>query len=517
MKTEKGRTVRVKQFYLLLIPLLLSSFTHLWNPVGFPDLFYDEGVYMRRAMHVLEGLGPQEFNNYYDHPFFGQLFLAGIFKLTNYPDSVEPSVSIHSIESLYLFPRVIMGILAIIDTFLIYKIAEKQYNKKVAIIASMLFAVMPLTWITRRILLDSILLPFLLLAVLFAIQSARSRRRNFFILLSGVCLGIAIFTKIPAVTMIPIVTYLIMRDGLNRDRSKQAKLKALGLWIIPVILIPTLWPLESIVYGNFDSFIRTVVWQTQRSDVSIGLPWITGAFILFDPALFILSILGGIYATRKKEWLILLWTIPYLVFLILIGQTNYFYWTALLPVFCIVSAVVLVEWLPRLVTNWRVSRILVSVITWSVLLFGLTTTIAIITNDISLSQRQAAVYVVSYLADHDETDMTVISSPTYSWMFKYIFKADNVLVDFRDVIFYPIATQNWILVVDPHYKKDMETEPSLKALYDQGRITATFSNDLLDINTIQYPYTNFMVTQEGEQIEILIMSTSSGIKPEIEH
>ena len=55
-----------------------------------------------------------------------------------------------------------MGLLAVIDTFMVYKIAERRYNRNIALVASLLFAVTPLTWLTRMILLESILLPFLL-------------------------------------------------------------------------------------------------------------------------------------------------------------------------------------------------------------------------------------------------------------------------------------------------------------------------------------------------------------------
>src|ERR671931_1887898 len=72
---------------------------------------------------------------------------------------------------LYLIPRVLMGILAVVDTFLIYKISERRYNRNVAIIASILFAVMPLSWLMRRILLDTILMPFLLSSILFAVYN----------------------------------------------------------------------------------------------------------------------------------------------------------------------------------------------------------------------------------------------------------------------------------------------------------------------------------------------------------
>ena len=75
----------------LFIPLVLSAFTHFWNPIGFPSLYFDEGIYMRRAMHILSGQGPQEDLTFYDHPYFGQLFLAAILGSIGYPHSMNPS------------------------------------------------------------------------------------------------------------------------------------------------------------------------------------------------------------------------------------------------------------------------------------------------------------------------------------------------------------------------------------------------------------------------------------------
>ena len=67
-----------------------------------------------------------------------------------------------------------MGILAVVDTFLVYKIADARYNRKVAFISATLFAVLPSTWFLGRIIIDSIALPFLLLSILFAIYYAKS-------------------------------------------------------------------------------------------------------------------------------------------------------------------------------------------------------------------------------------------------------------------------------------------------------------------------------------------------------
>ena len=123
-----------------------------------------------------------------------------------------------------------MGALAVVDTFLIFKVAERRYNNRnVAFIATILFAVMPMSWLVRRILLDSLFLPFLLLSILFAMGIKNRNTKNsdnlsyilnskdcsdnkMFLLplLSGIFLGLAVFTKIPAFTLLPLVGLLIL-------------------------------------------------------------------------------------------------------------------------------------------------------------------------------------------------------------------------------------------------------------------------------------------------------------------
>ena len=126
-----------------------------------------------------DGLGPKEDAARYDHPYFGWLFLGSIFSIINYPDSANPTPgNVHSIEMVWLFPRVIMGILAVIDTFLIYKIAEWRYNRNTAFIAAILFAVMPYTWLIRSVLIEPIQLPFLLTSILLALYSGLNARQK---------------------------------------------------------------------------------------------------------------------------------------------------------------------------------------------------------------------------------------------------------------------------------------------------------------------------------------------------
>ena len=123
---------RSNLFIIILIGL--AAFTHLWNPIGFPYPEFDEGIYMGRGLYLLtyQDFDDPIFIN--DHPYFGNLFMAGLFKLANFVDPNLLNTSEHGYENsiiqLFLSSRLAMGLLAIIDTILIYKIVERVYKNR---------------------------------------------------------------------------------------------------------------------------------------------------------------------------------------------------------------------------------------------------------------------------------------------------------------------------------------------------------------------------------------------------
>jgi Dolichyl-phosphate-mannose-protein mannosyltransferase len=500
---------------LVLIPLALCAYTHLWNPAGFPNIFYDEGVYMRRAMHVMEGLGPQE-AYYYDHPFFGQTFLGGVLKIIGYPQLLNPSADLHSIESLYQVPRTMMGILAVIDTFLIYKISDRMYNRNVALFASILFAVMPATWFTRMILLDSILLPFLLLSILLAIHTSKSKlekrskinnNNNILIVFSGIFLGLAIFTKIPAFTMIPLIAFLIYR---NNNRS----LKTLGAWFVPVISIPLLWPAQSILAGAFYSWTNDVLWQINRENA--GLPWIVFFLAITDPLIFITGFAGLAYSFIRRDYLILLWTLPFIAFLAAIGYANFFYWIPILPALCIGAAKLLFDLIQK---SKKISQKAFKVaILLSIIIFGLGSTTLLIVTDVTSAQFESASYVASYLEEGRGPDSTknptvIISNPVYSWILKYVFDKDHVLSDYRDLLYFPVDTakSRVLLIDDPRFVLDIGNEDNhlLHQLYSNTSMIAIFKGKVTNFDLGLYPYTSMIENYEGSEVKIRVNNSNS--------
>jgi hypothetical protein len=511
-----SRQVYSMSVLLVLLPLALSAYTHLWNPAGFPNIFYDEGVYMRRAMHVMEGLGPQE-AYYYDHPFFGQIFLGAIFKIIGYPESLNPSADLHSIESLYQVPRVLMGILAVIDTFLIYKISERMYNRNVALFASILFAVMPSTWFTRMILLDSILLPFLLLSILLAVYTSKSKserrsniiNNNILILLSGILLGLAIFTKIPAFTMIPLVAFLIYR---NNKRT----LKTLGLWFVPVILIPVLWPAQSLVAGAFNSWTNDVLWQINRENA--GLPWIVFLLAIIDPLIFVVGFASLAYSFIRRDYLILLWILPFIAFLAAMGYANFFYWVPILPALCIGAGKLLFDIMQK---SKKISRkVLRVVILLSIIILGVTSSTLLIVTDVTSAQFESAAYVASYLEEgtraagtEKDNPTVIISNPIYSWILKYVFDKDHVLSDYRDMLYSPVDTakSKVLLIDDPRFMLDIGNEDNqlLHELYSNTSTIATFKGKVTNFDLGLYPYTSMVENYEGSEIKIRVNNSDS--------
>ncbi len=482
--------IKHRSFYLLIIPLALSAFTHLWNPIGFPDIFYDEGVYMRRAMHVIDGLGPQE-GFFHDHPFFGQLFIAGALAIVGYPDSLNISTDVGSMEMLYTVPRILMGILAVVDTFLIYKISERRYGRNVAIIASILFAVMPVTWLLRRILLDSILLPFLLTSILLALSAKDSKNKNLLAVLSGVCLGIAIFTKIPIFIMIPVIAFLVYTNNRNA--------RTLGLWFVPVILIPLIWPAQAVSAGQFDLWTKDILWQVQRESAGFGS--IVFDFFIFDPVLFLVGIAGLVYAAVKKDVFLLLWGIPFIIFLVLIGYVQYFHWIPVLPTFCVAAARLIVD-LVSSVKKKTLQYPALLVITCVIGIFGVVSSTMLITTNVS-AQFEATSFVAQRMQDND-SNITLISSPVYSWIFIYVFDEDNVFTDYRDLLFYPVETEQVILIADQHFKYNIGAGEQLGIMYNSTRTIATFEGDVFRYDLGKYPYTNMKLNYEGSLIEVRI-------------
>ena len=564
---------------------MLSAFTHLFNPIGFPTIDHDEGHYMRRTVEVLNGLGPQEskdiFPNPIDHPYFGQLFMAGALSIVGYPNSLNLSAitttttaaggssssntsnaAVHVTEMLWLFPRVLIGLLGVADTFLIYKIAERRYNnnRTVALIASILFAVMPLSWMIRRIFLESIQLPLMLSSILAAVYLKDSKKieksavplvgtKNFntlrsisLVLLSGIFLGLAIFTKVPVFTMIPAVGFLIYTNtgnpnnnsNINKNNTKhrlaavfhlntRKNMKMLGLWFIPVILIPIIWPLYSISVGySFDYWLSRVYYQGTRLGQSPLQAALYDDFI-FDPVFLVLGLAGLIFAAIKRDIFLLLWAIPFLLFLYEVHWVLPFHLVPLFPLFSIAAAVLIVDVSNKIRKRKRMLGHLLPFITISgIAIFGLVSTIMLITTNLNSSFFEVSAFVAQKLSGNGNSssnnnnggagnsgvvgsnnDNVILLGPhpvwSFFWIPKYVLK-DNFdfrMVDAQHGLTKNIKNAKVFLISDNRFLRTIsknavkqQSVANMQTVYINTNPIATFQVKPFPYNTTIYPYTN---------------------------
>jgi len=534
---------RRRSLVFILIPLVLSAYTHLWNPTGFPSIHTDEGHYLRKAIstEIGQGLQPQD---RYRAPYFGQIFLAGIFSIIGFPN-VETFGEKNPVEQLYLVPRVIMGVLAVFDTFLLYRITEYRYGRNVAIIASILFAVMPFTWMIRRIFLETIQLPFILTSILLILNLGRGRQlqssslsqlqskpqkdigqpsqlqkneqqqqqqreqtqkqayqseyTKLTLIISGIFLGLAIFTKIPAFTMIPlgiIMVYMVTR-----------KKKYVIVWLIPVLLVPMLWPIHATLSGDMNDWIDGVRYQVSRDRPLINT---INTFFQIDPVLFILGMGGLVYAVIKKDYFLLLWTIPIFVFLQVIGYVSSFHLILLLPPFCIAGAT-MIEKIGNNIANVRLKNMLPYIRIAVIGIFGICSITMLITLNMNSTYYQALAFVLSNLPDSNSNatsispadKVTLIGNPQYFWIPEFVF---NKTFDAKN--FYsktPFKTDKYLMIIDSGFVRILNGDNSsrLNLAYNATHNLARFEQNITggtDIN--KYPFTNLRLSPETRFIEL---------------
>lgn len=514
----------------LFIPLLLSSFVHLWNPIGFPAVFVDEGHYMRRALQVLNGLGPQEslevYDYPYDHPYFGQIILAILLKIVGYPDSAYssslsdsymPHEMISAIERLHLVPRVLMGLLAIFDTFLVYKIAERRYNRKTAFISSIIFAVMPITWPLRMIVLESLLLPFLLSSLLFAVYLRHSKQKEghkienilranrkvlAFVLISGVFLGLAIFTKVSIASIAPAIGYVIY--------ANTRRLRLFFLWLVPVLAIPLIWPAYAFSIDQFNPWLEGVVYQADREDTTF-LDFLKKIFNI-DPIFLILGFAAVIFADIKRDYLILLWTISYLLFIAFFGaNARHFHFIVLTPILSIASAKLIIYISDKISSRYnsnRIRTVSLGVIASFILVFGFISTLSVITINLNSTYFELYAAIVKYLPQADAQEksnniekVTMLGHDNirnYVWIPKYIMGKDHYSKDVHPPRFLrePIKTDDILLVVDRKLGRDILDQSKngrdmieIRTIYENSYIVAEFKQRWPYDRNI-YPYTS---------------------------
>jgi hypothetical protein len=265
--------------------------------------------------------------------------------------------------------------------------------------------------------------------------------------------------------------------------------RMLGLWMIPVILIPLLWPLYSFTTGHFNEWLNGIFSQASRGsqgDVFDSLH----DFLIIDPILFVAGSLGIIYAAFKRDIFILLWAIPFLVFSYAIGWFIYFHLALLLPIVCIAPAVMIND-LTAKFRNKNIRNVLPLSVISCMAIVGFISSLLLITLHVNSNHVEAYAYVLKLISDNEKTNENsnignnrtlLIAHWIYFWIPKYVLHED---ID-RWIRANESFDERKVIVVENSKRENLVSDKvPLTLVYNK---TSNPYSDILDSN--QYPYTS---------------------------
>jgi hypothetical protein len=222
-----------------------------------------------------------------------------------------------------------------------------------------------------------------------------------------------------------------------------------------------------------------------------------------DPVLLILAAAGFIYLELKRDRFILLWIAPYFIFLSLIGWVALFHWILLIPAFCMAAAAV-VEAISKKMTLKIVGSSSQLAVVSAIGIFGLISTIMLITNNLNDSYLDLYSFTVSQLQENAKVDspITVIGgqrAKALMWIPSYVFHNNNVVFrdadnpndDFKELV----KTSRFLLLADSdllsRLKSPLQNEIEAriaKFYYNSSDTKATF----IDGESDRYNFMNML-------------------------
>ena len=180
MNTRKYFSIEsIKNNWFLIITIIVSAFLRLWQIGGYMIYLGDEGRDDLVVYNILHGhltlLGPtSSVGGFFLGPFYYYL-MAPFLWLSNY-NPVGPSIMV--------------AIFGVITTFLVYKMGEKTFSKKVGLISAFLYAISPIVIIYSHSSWNPNVMPFFTIATLYSLYFGLTKKNWKYIVLSGIFFGI---------------------------------------------------------------------------------------------------------------------------------------------------------------------------------------------------------------------------------------------------------------------------------------------------------------------------------------
>jgi hypothetical protein len=260
--------------------------------------------------------------------------------------------------------------------------------------------------------------------------------------------------------------------------------------------------------GQLDEWFDGVFWQATRADRPLAEA-LKNVFFRMDPLVLGLAAIGLIYSIIKKDYFILLWAFPYLIFMYFIDWVFFFHLIPVYAAFCIMVTILLLDVLKKIV-NKQIFKVFEFVAFGSIIVFGFMNTTMLVTQNVNNSNFQLVLFVTQLLPykntniDSSYSEATLIGPNgvfSFFWIPSEVFNKDADFKWFEEINDYiggPIRTEKIFMVVDKSLRDLFVSNSTRKhieyvtKLYDNSTLLETLNYNASLPNLHIYPYTSIL-------------------------
>jgi 4-amino-4-deoxy-L-arabinose transferase-like glycosyltransferase len=311
---------------------------------------WDEVIHLNGALYLISG----HFSTYINNAFYPPLL-----------DLV--TTGSYSIFGVSLFSaRLVSVVFSVLSLWVVFEIAYQMYRGKVALLSAVLLGIMPgYFWLSRIALLETMLLFFFALALLFFVFWLKNKRDKY-VFFSGLAIGLGVLTKyqmVLAFVVIAVSILFLARDHLKRALSRFALLFATSIAVVsPWIIVAyqvyankifSQW-LYALQVGNPNKFAYSDRYPAPIF-YFIDIVWPYNTVHPISIFIYLISITGlGFLALRHSRFdkFVLIWFVSTFVFFTLITNKEWRYVLPLFPTLAIATAALILFGYCKLKT-WR--------------------------------------------------------------------------------------------------------------------------------------------------------------------
>ncbi|MFZ0185098.1 MAG: glycosyltransferase family 39 protein [Nitrosotalea sp.] len=404
---------------LFLIVFSVIIFNSCFGLASFPEYFWDEGVYVDRAINFANTLQMYQDPNYIDHPPLGWIVPSLFFAVIGFPNSII-HLQTHDMNSqlllLFLIPRLVAVSYIIPIAILVYKLSDRLYNnKKFALISLATFGLIPAFWPFRNLLLDPLMILFVLLSLFLIMPKNDNVLTRSRLSASGFLFGCALLAKFSAIFFLPAIIIYVLKS----------KKPSHGItWSVPLIATVLVWVFTMSSQHSLFHIISTQSWEATRAS---SLPYGIALEILVTvlPIGLVFGIAGIVQLAKKKQFFASILSVPYIGFLFRGGYVGFVHTIPILPILSIFSGKPLYDFATRVsriksTQGDRTFDLLLIVMVLS----SIGITVWITSFDAVQAQKEAIEYLTSTLPKNS----TLVTNPGYGWVIKQ-FRPDIQVTD----------------------------------------------------------------------------------------